>query len=144
IYPYINKEFKLFSKFKNPHLTQNILIVCDALGLAAFTVIGILVSLIAKADPLWLWGAFFAFITGAGGGILRDLISKHHEITSLQGTIYPELAVIWGGALSVFLTWQANSVAVEPIKISVYVTVIGVFISRLIVYYFKIPNIKFY
>lgn len=123
--------------------SHHLLVVCDALGLAAFTVTGIVVSLMAKASPLWLWGAFFAFLTGAGGGILRDSLSKERNIVSLRGDIYPEIAVIWGFLLAVFLTYQSHKIDPDPIKWAVAITVVGAFITRLVVYYTRLPNIGF-
>ena len=48
----------------------------DALGLAAFTVIGVVVAVESRSNPLWLWGPLLAALTGAGGGIIRrvDLV----------------------------------------------------------------------
>jgi polar amino acid transport system substrate-binding protein len=97
----------------------------------------------AKVTPLWLWGAFFAFLTGAGGGILRDLISGSKDVVSLRGGIYPEIAIFWGFSLSLFLMWQTNDINPEAIKYGVMLHVAGAFLTRLIVYFFKIPNIYF-
>src|SRR3546814_19816073 len=78
---------------KRNHTAKHILTICDAMGLSAFTITGIVVSVMAKVTPLWLWGAFYAFLTGAGGGILRDLISGSKDVVSLRGGIYPEIAI---------------------------------------------------
>lgn len=123
--------------------SQHVLVICDAMGLAAFTVTGILVSLMAKASPLWLWGSFFAFLTGAGGGILRDSLSKDRYIVSLRGAIYPEVAVLWGFLLSVFLIYQSHTIDADPLKWAVGITVIGAFATRLAVYYLRVPNLRF-
>ena len=47
----------------------NIVEIFDALGLAAFTVTGVVVALSQQVHPLWLWGPLLATLTGAGGGI---------------------------------------------------------------------------
>jgi polar amino acid transport system substrate-binding protein len=130
-------------KSEGPIVAHVVLMLCDGLGLAAFTVTGIVVSVMAKASPLWLWGAFFAFLTGAGGGILRDALSKHRDIVSLRGDIYPEIAVIWGMILSLFLMYQAKIVNTDAIRYMVLFTVAGAFITRVLVFYFKIPNVYF-
>lgn len=146
IFQYLNNKYAFNNKTSKERSksAQTILMICDAMGLAAFTVSGIVVSVLAKVDPLWLWGPFFAFLTGAGGGILRDSLSKDRDFVSLRGDIYPEIAVIWGFLLSILLIHQSNTVDPDPIRIAVFVTVIGAFITRLIIYYLKIPNILFY
>ncbi|MBN9412489.1 MAG: TRIC cation channel family protein [Candidatus Paracaedimonas acanthamoebae] len=138
----ISKEEKYLT-YKSKHVPEHILATCDAMGLAAFTITGIVVSVMAKVSPLWLWGAFFAFLTGAGGGILRDLISGSKDVVSLRGGIYPEIAIFWGFSLSLFLMWQTNDINPEAIKYGVMLHVIGAFLTRLIVYFLKIPNIHF-
>jgi polar amino acid transport system substrate-binding protein len=141
---FLNRYFNLnLIKEGGTRAAHIILMLCDGLGLAAFTVTGIVVSVMAKANPLWLWGAFFAFLTGAGGGILRDALSKQRDFVSLRGDIYPEIAVVWGTVLSVFLMTQSQTVDPEPIRNMVFVTVVGAFLTRVLVYYFDVPNIYF-
>ena len=118
-----------------------ILTITDAIGLAAFTVIGVLVSLLAKANPLWLWGPFFAFVTGAGGGILRDLVSHTRYIQALEGEFYGELAIIWGFLLSVFILLSTNQAEPEYLLYAVIFTILGVFISRIVIHFIRFPNI---
>lgn len=135
-------DLKLLQK-KGAHMARIVLMLCDGVGLAAFTVTGIVVSVMAKASPLWLWGAFFAFMTGAGGGILRDALSKERYIVSLRGDIYPEIAVVWGMILAIFLMNQTQTIDPDPIRYMVFVTVIGAFVTRVLVYVYKVPNIHF-
>lgn len=143
------KYFKvLFHKlvnfgFDQKKIAQNVLMMTDAIGLSAFTVSGIIVSVMAKAQPLWLWGPFFAFLTGAGGSIMRDLLSRKRDIVSLRGDIYPEIAVTWGLFLSLFLTFWQQNLNPDHIRYAVIVTVIGAFISRIAVYYFDVRNVFF-
>lgn len=118
--------------------------ICDAAGLAAFTVTGIIVAIIAKVHPLWLWGPFCAFLTGASGGILRDVFSNPQALKSVKGEgIYPEIAIIWGLFLSLALGANTHNYNPETIRNLVMITVTGAFVTRLIVWYFKIPNLKF-
>jgi polar amino acid transport system substrate-binding protein len=46
----------------------------DAVALAAFTVVGVVVVLDTSARPLWLWGPIAAVLTGSFGGLMRDLL----------------------------------------------------------------------
>lgn len=102
-----------------------------------------MVSLLAKANPLWLWGPFFAFVTGAGGGILRDMLSKKRYIEALEGEFYGEIAIIWGFFLSVYILLSTKQAQPEYIEYAVVVTILGVFISRLLVHYMHLPNLTF-
>jgi polar amino acid transport system substrate-binding protein len=106
--------------------------VFDALGLAAFTVTGVVVALATKSEPLWMWGAILATLTGAGGGILRDVVRSDPDIPALKGELYPEVAFIWGLLLSLYLQWQTHKIAPDEILIGIIVTVIGVFTTRML------------
>lgn len=128
---------------KFQRLFSHLLVICDAMGLSTFIVIGVMVAMLMKISPLWVWGPFLAFLTGAGGGILRDIVRKGTTIASLHGDIYPEVAILWGEILSIFLIYDAYRIDANTIFYAVLVTVIGSFITRLCVYYYKLPNIKF-
>jgi len=117
----------------------------DALGLSAFTIIGVVVAMEARIQPLWLWGPLLGALTGAGGGILRDVIRADADNPGLKGAFYAEVALIWGFLLSVFLTWYANSLVHRPshITLMVIISLIGGVITRLGVFYFKIRSPMF-
>lgn len=134
-------QWQGLSSLKKQTWLIHILAISEALGLAAFTISGIVVSVVAKVNPLWLWGPFFALVTGTGGGILRDLIGKDRDIMALRGGLLPEVAVIWGLLLSLILVHQAHAVDTDFIKFSLIITAVGIFSTRVIIYVFKIPNI---
>src|SRR5262249_24471186 len=89
--------------------------LCDALGLAAFIVRGVVAALEACAHPLWLWGPVSATITAAFGRLMRDLACRDHKIAQRRAEFYPEIAVIWGLALSLFVAWQAHRAQFDEI-----------------------------
>lgn len=128
-------------KYFSSKIFEVCLMITDAIGLAAFTVTGVLVSLIVKADPLWLWGPFFAFLTGAGGGILRDIVAKESQVGAIHGPLYPEIAIFWGGIFSLYLITIVNDVDPMKIKISVVITIISALLTRILIYFYKVPNI---
>jgi polar amino acid transport system substrate-binding protein len=111
--------------------------VADALGLAAFTIIGVVVAVEARCSPLWIWGPLLAFLTGAGGGILRDVVRAQHQIPSLKGEFYPEVAIIWGLLLAFFLEWQTNRLNPDEVYYGVLATLAGAFLTRLAAIWFK-------
>lgn len=145
ILEYLRQRYKFSKEIENLiwRKANQVLIVTDAIGLAMFSVTGVIVSLSAKVDPLWLWGPSFAFLTGAGGGILRDMLSKSRYIAALEGELYGEIAIIWGFLLSVFIIISANNAQPEYIQYGVIFTSLGIFFTRLIVHFMRIPNARF-
>jgi len=114
----------------------------DAVGLAAFTVIGVTVAVESRSEPLWLWGPLLGALTGAGGGIIRDMFRADANNPFLKGTFYAEVALIWGFALSLFLTWYANRLEYEPAEISLAViaTLIGALLTRMAVFHYRVRS----
>jgi len=53
-------------------------------------------------------------------------------VTSLRGELYPEIAVLWGLALSLFLGWEADRLQADEIWLAVVVTIAGAFLSRML------------
>lgn len=125
-------------------LWDNLLVTCDALGQAAFIVTGVTIVIMAKIQPILLWGPFFAFLTSNGGGLLRDLIRKERNISCLSDNgINAEISVLWGLIFSAFLDFNAYHPDAETIKYTVIIVASGAFLTRMLVYYFKVPNLKF-
>ena len=112
--------------------------IFDALGLAAFTVIGVTVAFSSKSDPLWLWGPIFAVITGVGGGIARDLLRDDGIIWALKGEFYAEVPFIWGMLLTSYLVLDKRYSSPEVIFYAVVFTLIGGFLTRLFIIWFQI------
>jgi polar amino acid transport system substrate-binding protein len=106
--------------------------IFDALGLAAFIVVGVVVVLDTSAEPLWLWGPISAGITSSFGSLMRDLFRRDQEIASLRGELYPEIAVLWRLALSLFLGWEADRLQADEIWLAVVVTIAGAFLTRML------------
>jgi polar amino acid transport system substrate-binding protein len=114
---------------------DNLLVTCDALGQAAFIVTGVAIVIMAKIQPIYLWGPFFAFLTSNGGGILRDLIRKERNITCLSDDgINAEISVLWGLVFSIFLDFNAYNPDAETIKYAVIIVASGAFLTRMVVY----------
>lgn len=122
---------------------DNILIISDSLGQAAFIIAGVVVVVIENIAPLWLWAPFFAFITANGGAIIRDMLRKDGEISCFSGSIGPEISLLWGLILGILLEQITFNPTLEMIQMAVIAVVIGAFVSQLIVHYCRIPNIRF-
>ena len=107
--------------------------VYDAAGLAFLTVIGVVVAVATRLEPLWLWGVVLAMLGGGGGGILRYIIRQEPYIPSLKGELYPEIAMAWGFLLALFLIWQKRVIDPDHIFLGIVVTMAGVFLTRMAV-----------
>src|SRR5260370_1009043 len=114
-----------------PRLGAQLVEVFDAIGLAAFTVVGVVVVLDPSAQPLWLWGPLAAVITSSFGGLMRDLFRHDRLIANLSGELYPEIAVVWGLALAIFLEWEGGRLNPDEIRLGVIVTILGAFLTRI-------------
>jgi polar amino acid transport system substrate-binding protein len=124
-------------------LGANLIQICDALGLAAFLVVGVVVVLDAAVEPLWLWGPISAGITSSFGSLMRDLLRQDRESVSLKGELYPEIAVAWGLAFSLFLGWEAERLQPQEIWLGVVVTIAGAFLTRMLAIAFRLKGIPY-
>lgn len=122
---------------------DNILVLGDTIGQASFVVTGVTIAVLARIEPIELWGPFIAFLTANGGGIIRDLLRKTHKIICLTGAINAEVAVIWGLVFSIYLDMNSHDPDPTGIKSAVIFVVLGAIATRMVAYYFNIPNIKF-
>ena len=116
--------------------------VLDAIGLAAFTVVGVIIAVETRAEPLILWGPAFSAVGGAGGAILRDIVRGDADHPTLRREVYAEIALIWGLALSIFVALYATSESFDPVqlKLAVLITLIGTLVTRLLILKFKIKS----
>jgi uncharacterized membrane protein YeiH/ABC-type nitrate/sulfonate/bicarbonate transport system substrate-binding protein len=107
------------------------LAVFDTIGVAAFTVVGAKVALMAGVA--WFWVPICAALTCAGGGMLLDIVTGR-EPRTFQGEPYEEIAI--GGGLFLlagFLIagqFEHEGWIIPTVLIA---TMIGVFITRLLV-----------
>lgn len=114
-----------------------VLEVTDALGLAAFTVTGVVVAERCSLEPLWLWGPIMAALNGAGGTILRDVVRSDPMVPAMRRSFYAEVCLIWGLFLSLGLMWISASQQ-ESLLTGLFVaTVLGAFLTRISVWHWN-------
>lgn len=75
--------------------TWRTVLYADAIGLAAFTVVGTSIALAHDVRP-WI-AVIFGVVTGTGGGVIRDVLVRRKPLV-LVGEIYA-LAAVAGGVL---------------------------------------------
>ena len=114
------------------HIGVRLIETFDAIGLAAFTVVGIVAALDASAQPLLLWGPIAAVITASFGSLMRDVLRHDQVGANLRGELYPEIAGFWGLAFTLFLQWEGERLQPDEIRMAVIVTILGVFLTRMV------------
>lgn len=114
---------------------QPLVDVLDAIALAAYTVVGVIVAVEARCEPLVLWGPLLSALTGAGGSVLRDVVRGDTQHPTLRRSLYAEIALGWGLVLSIFINRyaQASSYDPLPLLVAVLVTLFGALATRLLV-----------
>jgi uncharacterized membrane protein YeiH len=100
----------------------------------------VVVVLDTSVQPLWLWGPISAGITSSFGGMMRDLLRRDVLAPRLQQELYPEIAVVWGLAFSLFLQWEAERLQPQEIFIGVVVTMIGAFLTRMLAVFLRLKG----
>lgn len=106
-----------------------ILLITDTIGLAAFTVIGAKVAIVAGLD--WFWIPVCAALTCAGGGMLLDVVTGR-EPRTFKGEPYEEMAIV-GGLLLIVLLALADWVpfVTDYLVASIVVVLVFVFCLRM-------------
>ncbi|MFM1811527.1 MAG: hypothetical protein RLZZ336_465 [Cyanobacteriota bacterium] len=114
---------------------QPIVEALDAIALAAYTVVGVIVAVEARCEPLVLWGPLLSALTGAGGSVLRDVVRGDTQHPTLRRSLYAEIALGWGLALSIFINRYAQGSSYDPLPllVAVLVTLFGALATRLLV-----------
>jgi len=114
---------------------NNTFFIFDAIGLGLFTVVGIEKTLSA-GFPLWV-GVIMGTITGAAGGVLRDILINEAPLI-FRKEIYA-LACVFGGV--VFGVCRTLGWGMEAIEMATALSVIAV---RVVAVYFglKLPILK--
>lgn len=134
---------KYSERLQHVNLENNgLLVLFDSLGLGAFTVLGVLVALQYRCEPLWLWGPLLAVVTNGGGSVIRDLITMR-PVSIVSTTIpYVEISAAWGFALSAYLIYSSGHLPyrVVELQLALLGTTLGVIVTRYIVLRWKMQT----
>jgi hypothetical protein len=63
---------------------------------------------------------------------MRDLFRHDNLVPSFRRELYPEIVVMWGFALSLFLQWEAVRLQPEEILLGAIITILGAFLTRML------------
>ncbi len=113
----------------------------DAIGLATFTIIGVMVAVEQRCEPLWLWGPLLGALTAAGGGVLRDVLRSQSDIPTLKGSIYPEIAIFWAWIYSIVIIVRAQDLTVNEVLLLTIFVMLAIFLTRIFVVQFNLMSI---
>ncbi|MDB2590058.1 trimeric intracellular cation channel family protein [Candidatus Thioglobus sp.] len=115
-------------------ISSKLFLIPDAAGLAAFSIAGTMTALMADAS--WIIASFMGVITGAMGGIFRDLLSNETPIV-FKSPLYATAA--WIGSLG-FIVLVDSGISVT---ISAIIAGLSIFITRLLALRFNLGLPKF-
>ncbi len=120
-----------------PYLIRfnNTFFIFDAIGLGLFTVVGIEKTL-AAGFPLWV-GIIMGTITGAAGGVLRDILINEEPLI-FRKEIYA-LACVFGGVVFGLCQWAGFGAGTIEVA-----TALSVIAARIVAVHFglKLPILK--
>ena len=108
---------KRFHRFEQP------LLIMDAIGLATFTIIGVEKTLALEFAPMI--AVCMGVLTGAGGGVIRDLLSGHAPLI-LSKSIYATASMAGG------ITFVAGNMIGLPAHWLAMIASVVVFLLRLV------------
>lgn len=123
--------------FKNYRIYDLAMLIMDSLGLGVFTVVGIQVAMHKAADPNVFLLIFVGMITGIGGGVMRDVLSKHTPYI-FKKHFYA--CASFFGAVTCIVLWKLIGEEIAVISGAAVV-----FILRLLAAHFRwsLPKAKF-
>jgi polar amino acid transport system substrate-binding protein len=104
----------------------------DATALGLFMATGVSIAVGLGVTPLWLWGPILGTLTGAGGGIVRDVV-RGGGVRNLRDGLYGEVALVWSLALSLYLVWRSHLIETEEMLAVVVVAIVGAAVTRMTV-----------
>ena len=93
-----------FALARRVRIKPGLFVIPDAIGLALFTVVGCQVALAQGTH--WLPASMMGVITGAFGGMLRDILVNEVPLVMRPGTLYATAA--WIGALALIGAIEAG------------------------------------
>ncbi len=109
---------------------SSLFLAIDTVGLAAFSIIGAKVAILAQLD--WFWIPMLAAISCAGGGVMMDIVSGR-EPRTFRGVWYEEIAILGGLVLLALLYLAQYASNVELfIQVAIIQTFILVYALRIV------------
>ena len=115
-------------------ISPTLFLIPDAAGLAAFSIAGTTVALMAGAP--WLVASFMGVMTGTMGGIFRDVLCNETPVI-FQSPLYATVSWL-GSILFILLVYSGLDVSITAFSVGIVI-----FISRVIAIYYDLSLPKF-
>src|SRR5262245_11141535 len=135
----------LLSRFLSPAITETrsfarCLAIFDTIGVAAFTMVGAKVALVAELT--WYWIPICSALTCAGGGMLLDIVTGR-EPRAFQGEPHEGIAIL-GGLLLYACLHVANRYEHSPwiVTASILLHLAFVYAARIVVIVYGIRSFR--
>ena len=112
---------------------SSLFLAIDTVGLAAFSIVGAKVAIVAQLD--WFWIPMLAAISCAGGGVMMDIVSGR-EPRTFRGVMYEEIAIL-GGLILLALLYLAQYAS--NVELFIQAAIIQTFI---LVYALRIVSVQ--
>ena len=132
-----NKLSIFLNKFSH-HITT----ISDSIGQSVLIIIAIAFAIVNRTSPLSIFVPLYAFLATYGGVFLRDIIVHKDPINTLSKTIHAEIPIILG-IIFIQLIEYYNFTFFQ-MQYLVITTICSFFSIRMLIHYFKIPNLRFY
>ena len=108
--------------FRREKLIDNINNIIDSVGLAAFTISGIQAAITAGEYENPYFCVFLGMLTGVGGGILRDCMSRTIPLVFTK-RVYATASIIGGIVYYILLHFECNGTAAAAIAMVLIVLI---------------------
>lgn len=115
---------------------DRLMLICDSLGLAIFTVVGVNAALNMEYETTTFLQIFVGVLTGVGGGVLRDVMAGNTPYIFVRH-VYASASII-GAVVTVVLVDFCGELA------GMVAGAVVVFVIRILAAYFKwnLPRIR--
>jgi polar amino acid transport system substrate-binding protein len=123
--------------------SEEIILVCDAAGLGAFTLVGVWVAFAYGCEPLWLWGPLLATLTTAGGTILRDIVRADCGSAMLKTALYAEIAAVGGLGMTLCIEAFGEDGQQIPLIALIGLIALGCATARIMAHVHRTPALPF-
>lgn len=112
---------------------ETLRVLIDNIGLGAYTIIGVGVTVEMQLAPLLLWGPVFGCLTACGGGLLAGFLNDRKVPGIMRGSFDPLVSLLGGLFFSGFLLWQTHRLHPGEVFAGVLLTMAGITISLTVI-----------
>jgi polar amino acid transport system substrate-binding protein len=110
----------------------------SSIAISTLAINGVMIALMIKAYPLWIWGPFFSFLSSVTGLIFKDLLCLKRSGIIFGPTLKSEIPILWGLILSLVLMYESHVLDLDMIFFTVSFCALGTFVTFWFVRHFKI------